>query len=149
MLRTMELEEEEMDKPRPFEPFLAAAAYAIRSTVHTTLEATPAELVFGRNMLLPMEFKADWEQIRARRQQQMVVNNQRENAKRIDHQYKEGDLVSKIRPGIQRKLRRKKDGPFKVKKVHANGNVSIKRGSVTERINIRRIEPYTQAEQDD
>ena len=63
MLRTMELEEEELDKQRPFEPFLAAAAYAIRSTFHTTLEATPAELVFGRNMLLPMQFKADWEAI--------------------------------------------------------------------------------------
>ena len=79
----------------------------------------------------------------------MVVNNQRENAKRIDHQYEEGDLVKKIRPGIQRKLRRKKDGPFTVTKVYTKGNICIRRGAITERINIRRVEPYYEAESDE
>ena len=79
----------------------------------------------------------------------MVVNNKWENAKRIDHQYKEGDLVKKIRPGIQRKLRRKKDGPFTVTKVYTNGNIRIRCRAITERINIRRVGPYYEAESDE
>ena len=148
MLRTMELEEEELDKKRPFEPFLAAAAYSIRSTYHTTLEATPAELVFGRNMLLPIQFKADWESIRARRQTFINKNNERENKNRLDHQYKVGDLVSKFRPGKLRKLRRRKDGPFRVESVPDNGTIRIRKGAVLETVNVRRVEPYHEANAD-
>ena len=97
-------------------------------------------------MLLPIAFKADWQAIRARRQRLMVENNQRENAKRIDHEYKVGDTVAKTRPGIQRKLRRKRDGPFIVEKVFNNGTIGIRRGTVLERINIRRVMPYHEAE---
>ena len=148
IFRTMELEEEELDKKQPFEPFLAAAAYAIRSTYHTTLEATPAELVFGRNMLLPVQFKADWDAIRQRRQALINKNNERENARRIEHEYKVGDLVSKFRPGKLRKLRRKKDGPYRVETVHDNGTIGIRRGAILERVNIRRVEPFHEANPD-
>jgi hypothetical protein len=47
-LRTFELEHKELDTNDPWGPFLSAAAWAIRSTVHTTLDATPGQLVFGR-----------------------------------------------------------------------------------------------------
>ncbi len=47
-LRTFELEEVDLDDTNPWEPFLVAAAYAIRSTFHTTLGASPAHLVFGK-----------------------------------------------------------------------------------------------------
>ena len=78
----------------------------------------------------------------------MVENNQQENAKRIVHEYKVGDKVSKTRPGIQRKLRRKRDGPFVVTKVYNNGTLAILRGAVTERVNIRRLTPFHEAEED-
>ena len=45
-----------------------AAAWAIRSTVHTTLDATPGQLVFGQDMLLPIQIKTDWARIRQRKQ---------------------------------------------------------------------------------
>jgi hypothetical protein len=32
----------------------------IRSTCHAVLDATPGQLVFGRDMLLPVQFEADW-----------------------------------------------------------------------------------------
>jgi hypothetical protein len=44
----------------PADHFLSSAAYAIRSTFHTTLKATPGQLVFGRDMVLPINFIADW-----------------------------------------------------------------------------------------
>ena len=144
MLRTFELEERELSGRDPYGSFLSAAAYAIRSTYHTTLEATPAELVFGRHMLLPIQFKANWEAIRARRQQVINENNARENSRRIAHTYKVGDTVSKKRPGILPKMRRKRDGPYTVTKVYSNGTVSIQNGATFERINIRRLAPYTE-----
>jgi hypothetical protein len=59
-LRTFELQERELDATDPWSSFLASAAFAIRSTYHTTLGASPGQLVFGRDMLLPIKFKANW-----------------------------------------------------------------------------------------
>jgi hypothetical protein len=60
-----------MDEKDPWQPFLASAAYTIRSTFHTTLKATPRQLVFGRDMVLPIEFMADWGAIEQQRQKEM------------------------------------------------------------------------------
>jgi transposase InsO family protein len=106
-LRTFELEEQELNDKDPWTPFLQAACFAIRSTYHTTLGATPAQLVFGRDMILPIQFKANWAAINERRRQEIMRNNKRENDKRIPHAYKVGDKVAKTRPGIQPKLRQK------------------------------------------
>ena len=46
-LHTFELSEHELDEHDPWASFLSATAYAIRSTYHTTLEASPCQLVFG------------------------------------------------------------------------------------------------------
>ena len=63
-LRSFELEERDLTKEEEtLEPFLAACAYAIRCTYHTTLQAMPGQLVFGRDMILPIQFNADWASI--------------------------------------------------------------------------------------
>ena len=49
-----ELEELELDEEHLFYEFLNAAARALRSTYRTVLNATPGQLVFGRDMLLPI-----------------------------------------------------------------------------------------------
>jgi hypothetical protein len=59
-LRTSELDGREMDDKDPWGPFLSSAAYAIHSTFHTTLKATPGQLMFGIDMVLPIELMADW-----------------------------------------------------------------------------------------
>ena len=43
---------------------------------------------------------------------------------------------------LQRKLDSPTSGPYKIIQVHANGNVSVNRGNVIERLNIHRIKPY-------
>ena len=59
-LRTFELEERELtEEEKTFEPFLTACAYAVRCAYHTTLKATPGQLVYGHDMILPIKFKAD------------------------------------------------------------------------------------------
>jgi hypothetical protein len=76
-LRTAEVDGREMDDKDAWGPFLASAAYAISSTFHTTLKATPGQLVFGRDMVLPIKFMADWRAIEQQRQKEMGHNKRR------------------------------------------------------------------------
>jgi hypothetical protein len=77
LLRTAEIDGREMDEKYPWGTFLASAAYAIHSTFHTTLKSTPGQLVFGRDMVLPKKFMADWGAIEQQRQKKMGRNNRR------------------------------------------------------------------------
>ena len=69
-------------------------------------------------------------------------SNARENKKRIKHQYRVGDKVLVEKPGIIRKMSTPREGPYPITKVYTNGTVRIRRGSVNEQINIRRLTPY-------
>ena len=141
-LRTFELENKELDTNDPWGPFLSAAAWAIRSTVHTTLDATPGQLVFGRDMLLPIQLKTDWARIRQRKQDIINANNKKENAKRIEHEYRVGEKVLLEKPGLISKLSAPRTGPYRITETYANGTVRIQRGIINERVNIRRLTPY-------
>ena len=55
--------------------------FATRATYHTTLQATPAQLVFGRDAILNTKFTANWELIHKRKQRLINQNIQRENNK--------------------------------------------------------------------
>ena len=39
---------------------LNAVRFAMKATVHSTTQATPMQLVFGRDAILPVAFQADW-----------------------------------------------------------------------------------------
>ena len=43
---------------------LSAVAFAMRATLHTTLRATPMQLVFNRYAIHNIRFEADWQYIR-------------------------------------------------------------------------------------
>ena len=80
-LRTFELEKEKLKEVNPWEPFLSAAAFVIRSTYHTTLEATLGQLVFGRDMVLQIKFKADWACLRLNKSKRIEESNICDNKK--------------------------------------------------------------------
>ena len=101
-----------------------------------TLQASPGQLIFGCDMLLPIQFKADWAQIRQQKQQRIISSNTQENAKRIPHEYKIGDKVLLERPGIYPKLKSPRTEPFEVTKVYSNGTICIQQGAVSECVNI-------------
>ncbi|MGH7954692.1 MAG: hypothetical protein ACREOZ_01900, partial [Gloeomargaritales cyanobacterium] len=99
-------------------------------------------LVFGRDMVVPIPFNADWRLIQQRKQRIIEDSNRKENSKRTD-EYLVGDqvLIEHGRPGP--KISRRTEGPFEVAEVFANGTVDVQRNAaVRERINIRRIRPY-------
>jgi hypothetical protein len=117
---------------------------AIRSTYHTTLKATPCQLVFGRDMIHNIAFREIWDQIQKRKKDIINKSNQKENKSRIPYEYKVGDQVILETPGIPRKLSTPCTGPYSVTNVYKNGTIRIKKGIVSERVNIRRITPFNQ-----
>ena len=64
IIRTFELESNYLDEEDPWTGILAATAFAVRSTYHTTLKKTPGQLVFGRDMIFNIQHVANWEFIR-------------------------------------------------------------------------------------
>jgi hypothetical protein len=100
-------------------------------------------LVFGRDMVLPIKFMADWGEIERQSQKEMAHNNRRENASRIGHDYKVGDKALLKKPGKHlRKLEAPRTGPNTVTVIYTNGTLLIPKGKVNEKVNIRRLFPY-------
>ena len=98
-------------------------------------------MIFCRDMIFNIQHKANWEYIRARKQRLIHKNNQNENKKRVPHTYQVNDKVM-MRKGTENKYEAPFSGPHVILKVNTNGTVRLPVGSVTDTINIRRIEPY-------
>jgi transposase InsO family protein len=143
IIRTFELEDNYLDETDPWKGILSATAFAIRATYHTTLQKSPGQLVFGRDMILNIQHKANWEIIRNRKQKIINQNNRRENSHRVPHQYKQGDLVL-LERGTENKYEAPFSGPYPILKVNDNGTVRLQVKKVTDNYNIRRIKPYLQ-----
>ncbi len=60
MLRTAELDMADSVTPNDVDVFLDNRAWAICSTYHTVLKASPVAAIFGRDMLFDILFMADW-----------------------------------------------------------------------------------------
>jgi hypothetical protein len=144
MIRTFEVyKNEDLDPEDPWSGILAAAMFAARATFHTTLRATPTQLVFGRDAILNQKFEADWSLIKHNKQKLIQNNNKRENDKRRQHDYQVNDKVlCEGKPTLSKFGSALWEGPFKLVKVNDNGTVRIQKGIVTETVNIRRIKPY-------
>jgi hypothetical protein len=66
--RIFELESNYLDKDDPWKGILSATALAVRSTFHTSLQSTPGQLVFGRDMIFNIQHIANREYIKYRKQ---------------------------------------------------------------------------------
>ena len=143
MLRTFEVQKHELDTDDPWGGILSAIMFAVRSTFHTTLSATPMQLVFGRDAMLNIGFQADWNYIKTRKQELTKKNNLKENRSRIHHEYKPGDKVIRQNGSYSKYERAPYDGPYEIRKVYPErGTAVIDLGSYTDEINIRQLHPY-------
>jgi hypothetical protein len=59
MMRTSEIDMDKSVEPADIDTFIDHAAWAIRSTYHTVLKASPGAAIFGFDMLFDMLFLAD------------------------------------------------------------------------------------------
>jgi hypothetical protein len=67
--------------------------WAINTTFHTTLKASPVQLAFSRDIILPTSFAANWYAINSRKQVQSQSAADAENRKRIPHEFRLNDKV--------------------------------------------------------
>ncbi len=145
MLRTSELNMAKSVKAGDIDVFLSDAAWAICSTYHTVLKASPGAAIFRRDMLFDIPFIADWQKIGEHRQRLTDLNNARENKGRIDYDYKVGQKVLVRKEGILRKSdyiwHRK---PWLITSVHTNGTITVQRRNKLERMNIQRVTPFVE-----
>ncbi len=144
-MRASELDMADSSEPADIDTFIDNSAWAICSTYHTVLKASPGAAIFGQDMLFDIPFVADWKQIRDYRQHQTDHSNKRENDKRNDYNYKVGDKILIQKDGILRKAESiwKKE-PWTIITVHTNRTIRIQCGTKSERINIRRVTPFSE-----
>jgi hypothetical protein len=100
MLRTAKLEMAKAVNASDINIFLADAAWAIHSTHHTVLKASPGAAIFGQDMLFDIPFIADWKKIGEHRQRLTDLNTAHENEGRIDYDYKVGQKILARNKGI-------------------------------------------------
>jgi hypothetical protein len=132
MLCTAELDRADSVTPDDVNVFLDKAAWAIRSTYHRVLKASPGAAIFGQDMLFDIPFMADWHKIGERRQLLTDRGNQQENAKQIDYDYKDGDKVLVINEVIICKAESAYGKePWTFTTVHTNGTIRIQSGTKT------------------
>jgi hypothetical protein len=142
MIRSFQVGTLEIDEQDPWSGILAATMFATRATYHTTTQATPMQLVFGRDAMLNIKFEANWAYIRSRKQQLIDANNRKENAKRISHRYRVGDKVLYKVDSMSKYSENPYDGPYTIMRVNTNGTVRLRMGAVIDTVNIRLLKPY-------
>jgi len=121
---------------------LSIAQHAMRTSVHTTLGSSPGALVFSRDMFLNVPLSSDWHAITQKREHLINYRLMRQNAQRRTYDYAPNQKVLK-KVHDPTKLGIRTTGPYKIKKTHVNGTVTMElRAGVSERINIRRVIPY-------
>ena len=147
MLRTHALEDYDFNMDDPWSDILASVAWAVRSTVHTTLNATPGQLVFGRDMIFHDTYLANWQLIHSRKEKEMKRSNTKENKVRIAYEYSPGTYAYIVNKDLQRKLKAPNEGPYKILEAFTNGILKLQLGTEAEIINIRRLTPIKDAPQ--
>lgn len=142
MIRALRVQHAKLDENDPWSGILSAIAFATRATIHTTLRATPMQLVFGRDAIFNVKHLANWRYIQERKQALINDNNRKENSKRTPHLYRVGDQVvikdaQRVKYGTDAY-----HGPYTLTEVRDNGTVRVQMGAVNDVYNIRNIHPY-------
>ncbi len=83
MLRTAEIKKEDSVTLNEVGVFLDNEAWAVCSTHHTVLKASPGAAIFGQDMLFGVSFIANWNKIGDYRQHQTDLSAARKNKKNM------------------------------------------------------------------
>jgi hypothetical protein len=146
MLRSQRIRDSRDLPEGKWDGIASAIGFAMRSTVHTTTRATPAQLVFGRDAILNVNFVADWQCIKERKQKLIVQNNNRENKKRTPYTHQVGQRVLVSEDPNRKYGTDIFSGPWTVAQVNENGTVRLTRGTnnggvVSQTWNVRNLKP--------
>ena len=122
MLRTMEFDG--LNWQRELHSCLQAAVWAIRATVSTMSNYSPAQLMFPRDMIMQTKVVANWEAIKSLKRTSTIRSNNQENKTRLPHTYKPGDKVLILLTANEEnisKMEQPTEGLHEIQKVYRNG----------------------------
>ena len=91
LVRTCNVTETYIDKDDLWSGFLAETAFTILSTTNRLKCYSPEQILFGRDMIIPIKHKLNSGLICQKRKTQINKENIRKNSKIIYHDYKLGD----------------------------------------------------------
>ena len=83
----------------------------------------PGQYILDRYMIFNLASVIDWWVITAAKQRQVNIDNIRENARQVTHDYKIGNQVYVGITGIYCKLDDKKQGPHRITEVFTDDTV--------------------------
>jgi hypothetical protein len=96
-------------------------------------------------MLFDILFIADWQKIGEYRQKLTDLSNAHENEGRIDYDYEHGQKVLLRKEGILGNAEsRWHKKPWLITTVHTNGTITVLTWKKVEKVNIRRVKPFTE-----
>ena len=119
---------------------MAAAAFAILSTTSRQKGYSPGQLVFGRDIILPIKHRVDWDLIYQKKQTQINRNNACNNKHRVDYDYKVGDKFM-LTDHTTYTYETPYKGTFLITQCFTNDTVMLQYGTTEIRHNIRLIKP--------
>ena len=143
IIHTFQSDKTELEKENPWEGILSAVIFAMQSTVHTTLGATPMQLVFSQDAVLKNLHKVNWKLIKKCKQELDCKNNTCKNEKRrSSHVQIRGFSTSLKWAKIQNTVKMciKVHGPLR--KLIIMEPLTLKKGIFSNIINIQNIHPY-------
>ncbi len=127
-MHTSELDMTKTVKASDIDVFISDAVWAVCSTYHIVLKASPGAAIFGQDMLFDIPFIAYWQKIGEHRQQLTDLNNACVNKGRIDYDYKVGQKVLLRKEGILRNAEsRWHKKAWLITSVHTNGTIVVQR----------------------
>jgi hypothetical protein len=143
MFRTSKLNMAKTITPDEVNVLLDNAAWAICSTYHTVLKASPGAVIFGHDMLFNILFITNWNKIGDYRQRQTDLNTACKNSKQVNYDYKIGDKVLLTQEGILCKAESPySKKPWTIMIVHTNRTIRIQCRTQLERLHIHRETPF-------
>ena len=83
----------DLDDENQWEGMLSSTMFTIWSSVHTTLQRTPSQLVFGRDVILNINQEVNWKLIKKHIQALINKGNKKDNYCRQSNMYRTGDKV--------------------------------------------------------
>ena len=141
LIRTFDMEKNYVDEDDPWKRILAAEAFYIHSTFHTTKKKSPRQLVLGRYMIVPIDHIANWRLIYQLKQTLIYKNTNKQNSTRTNQHFKVDDQVL-IRDNQANKYKTPYMGPYTTIQTWNNGIITLRMGKKTDKINIGRLKPY-------
>jgi hypothetical protein len=114
-------------------------AYGLSANNHSSLSASPFQLVFGRDMVVNAIYLANWKALIERQSAQSQKDDINEKKNRVAHEYLVGESGYLHKSNINNSLSHFR-GPFLIRTIHTYGTVTIQLSpTVFERINIRQL----------